>query len=83
MNKERYCHNCHWWHKVYGCTYNYPEYWIRVAKFQRIMDKQELIKFLKENLKVDIWCDESYDYKHINVSISLCDEEICSSSDYL
>lgn len=24
---ERYCCDCIWWHKAYGCTYNYPNYW--------------------------------------------------------
>lgn len=48
------------------------------------MDKQELIRFLKENLKVDVWCDyDGCDSPQVNVSITLCDEEIHSSSDYL
>ena len=48
------------------------------------MDEKELIKFLKENLKVNIWCDyDGCDYPQVNVNITLCDEEICSSSDYL
>ena len=48
------------------------------------MDKQELIKFLKENLKVNIWCDyDGCDSPQVNVSIILCGEEIHSSSDYL
>ena len=48
------------------------------------MNKQELIEFLKENLKVNIWCDYGgCDSPQVNVSITLCDEEIHSSSDYL
>ena len=47
------------------------------------MNEQELVKFLKENLKVSIWCDYCCDSPQVNVSISLYDEEICSSSDYL
>ena len=49
-----------------------------------IMNEQELIKFLKENLKVNIWCDYDGCYSpQVNVNIVLCDEEIYSSSDYL
>lgn len=49
-----------------------------------IMNKQELIQFLKENLKVNIWCDyDGCDSPQVNVNITLCDEEIHSSSDYL
>lgn len=47
------------------------------------MNEQELIKFLKENLKVSIWCDYCCDSPQVNVSISLCNEEIHSSSDFL
>lgn len=48
------------------------------------MNKHELIQFLKENLKVNIWCDyDSCDSPQVNVNITLCDEEINSSSDYL
>ena len=48
------------------------------------MNKQELIEFLKENLKVDIWCDyDGCDSPQVNVSITLCNKEICSSRDYL
>ena len=50
------------------------------------MNEQELIQFLKENLKVEIWFDyEGCDSGHaqVNVSLILCKEEICSSSDYL
>lgn len=53
-------------------------------RMARIMDKQELIKFLKENLEVSICCDYgSCDSPRVNLSIFLCNEEICSSSDYL
>lgn len=49
-----------------------------------IMNEQELIKFLKENLKVNIWCDyDGCDSPQVNVSITICDEEIHSSSSYL
>ena len=48
------------------------------------MDKEDLIKFLKENLKVDIWCDcGCCGSSRVNVSLSLCGEEIDSSSDFL
>ena len=51
------------------------------------MNEQELIKFLKENLKVDVWCDYggySGCYNpQVNVSISICGEKIHSSRDYL
>ena len=48
------------------------------------MNKQELIKFLKENLKVNVWCDyDGCGSPQVNVSIILCDEEVYSSSDYL
>ena len=50
----------------------------------KLMDKEDLIKFLKENLKVDIWCDcGCCGSSRVNVSISLCGEEIDSSSDFL
>jgi hypothetical protein len=49
-----------------------------------IMDEQELKKFLKENLRVNIWCDyDGCNSPQVNVSITLCNEEIHSSSDYL
>ena len=48
------------------------------------MDKQELTQFLKENLKVNIWCDyDGCDSARVNVSIAICGEEVHSSSDYL
>ncbi len=48
------------------------------------MNKQELIKFLKENLKVKVWCDyDGCDSPQVNVSISICNEEIDNSSGYL
>lgn len=37
------------------------------------MDKEELIKFLKDNLKVEVKTDSDGD---INVILFLCDEEI-------
>lgn len=48
------------------------------------MNKEELIQFLRENLKVSVWCD--YDgccSPQVNVSLFLGDEEIWTSSDYL
>ncbi len=49
-----------------------------------IMDKQELINFLKENLKIEIWCDyDGCDSARVNVGLYLCDEEINTSSDYI
>lgn len=52
------------------------------------MNEQELVQFLKENLKVNVWCDyhnfnDGRGDPQVNVNISICDEEICSSSDYL
>ena len=53
-------------------------------KFVVIMNKQELIKFLKENLEINIWCDyDRCDSAQVNVSLDLCGEEIHRSSDYL
>ena len=48
------------------------------------MNKQELIQFLKDNLKVSIWCDyDGCDTPQVNVGLYLGDEEISKSSDYL
>lgn len=47
------------------------------------MEKQELIKFLKENLKVNVWCNYDSCGALVNVSITICNEEINESSDYL
>ena len=48
------------------------------------MEKDELIKFLKKNLKVGVQCNyDGCGSPQVNVSIILCDEEIHSSSDYL
>ena len=48
------------------------------------MDKQELIQFLKDNLKINIWCDyDGCDSPQVNVSLYLGDEEISTASDYL
>lgn len=48
------------------------------------MNEQDLIKFLKENLKVEIWCDyDGCDSPQVNVSVILCNKEIHSSRDYL
>lgn len=48
------------------------------------MNKEELIQFLKENLKVEIWCDcDGCGSPQVNVSLNLGDEEISKSSDYL
>lgn len=49
-----------------------------------IINEQDLIKFLKENLKVEIWCDyDGCGSPQVNVSVILCNKEIHSSSDYL
>lgn len=48
------------------------------------MDKEELIQFLKENLKIEIWCDYDGCYSpQVNVSISLGTYLISESRDYL
>lgn len=48
------------------------------------MTKEELIDFLKSNLKIEIWCDyDGCDSPQVNVSINLGDVEISQSSDYL
>ena len=48
------------------------------------MSKEELIQFLKENLKVTIWCDYDGCYSpQVNVSVELCDETISECRDYL
>ena len=48
------------------------------------MDKQELIDFLKENLRVNVWCDyDGCDSPQVNVGIYICDEKINEASDYL
>lgn len=48
------------------------------------MEKEELIKFLKENLSIVVWCDyDGCDSPQVNVAVNLCDEEISTSSDYL
>lgn len=47
------------------------------------MNEQDLVKFLEENLKVNVWCDhDGCGSRQVNVSISLCDKEIHSSRDY-
>lgn len=46
--------------------------------------KDYLFKFLRENLKIEIWCDYDGCYSpQVNVSLNLCGEEIHRSSDYL
>ena len=48
------------------------------------MNKQELMQFLKDKLKVTVWCDyDGCDTPQVNVSLYLGDEEISRSSDYL
>lgn len=50
----------------------------------KIMNKDELIKFLKDNLKINVWCDyDGCGSPQVNVSLDLCGEEIHRSSDYL
>lgn len=49
-----------------------------------MIDKDYLFKFLKENLKINVWCDyDGCDSPRVNVSLDLCGEEIHRSSDYL
>lgn len=49
-----------------------------------IMTKEELIKFLKENLSITVWCDyDGCDSPQVNVALYLGEEEISKSSDYL
>lgn len=48
------------------------------------MNEQELVKFLKENLKVNVWCDyDGCDSPQVNVNITIGDEKIDESSGYL
>ena len=48
------------------------------------MDEKELIKFLKENLKVNISCDyDNFYFPRVNVDVILCNEKIHSSRDLL
>ena len=48
------------------------------------MNEQDLINFLKENLKVNVWCDyDGCDSPQVNVGIYIGDETINESSDYL
>ena len=48
------------------------------------MEKEELIKFLKENLKICVWCDyDGCDSPQVNVALYFGEEEISKSSDYL
>ena len=55
-----------------------------IEQSNMIMDKQDLIKFLKENLSVNVWCDyDGCDSPQVNVGIYIGDEIINESSDYL
>jgi hypothetical protein len=46
--------------------------------------KGYLFKFLRENLKINVWCDYDGCYSpRVNVSLDLCGEEIHRSSDNL
>lgn len=47
------------------------------------MDKEELIQFLKENLKIDIWVEQCCDSPELHASISLCGEEISESTAFV
>ena len=45
------------------------------------MNKEELIQFLKENLKVEVWCEyDACDSHIVSVTLYLGDEEISTSS---
>lgn len=49
-----------------------------------MIDRDYLFKFLRENLKIKVWCDYDGCYSpQVNVSLNLCGEEIDRSSDYL
>lgn len=50
-----------------------------LEKFDLTMTQEELIKFLKENLKLSISCG----YSSVNVKLYLGNNLISSSSDYL
>lgn len=48
------------------------------------MTKEELVKFLKENLQISIYDSSDYDeHTSLTVSISLSGEEISSSTECL
>ena len=48
------------------------------------MTQEELIKFLKDNLEIIVWCDrDGCDSHQVNVALHLCGEEISKDSDYL
>ena len=48
------------------------------------MTREELVSFLKENLKVDVWCDyDGCSSPQVNINLMLCGEIICKSQDYL
>lgn len=40
-----------------------------------IMNKEEIEEFLKENLKINLFIDRD---KDLNVTVLLCDKEICT-----
>ena len=49
-----------------------------------MIDEDYLIEFLRENLKIRIWCDyDGCDSPRVNVSLELCGEEIHRSDDNL
>lgn len=49
-----------------------------------MIDKDYLFNFLRENLKVNVWCDyDGCGSPQVNVSLDLCGEEIHHCSDYL
>lgn len=47
------------------------------------MTQEELIEFLKENLKINIWTDKCCDSPEVYVNISLCGEEISESCTFI
>lgn len=49
-----------------------------------MIDRDYLFKFLRENLKIDVWCDyDGCGSPQVTVSLDLCGEEIDRSSAYL
>ena len=48
------------------------------------MNQEELIDFLKKNIRINIWCDyDGCNSPQVNVSLYICGEEINKSTDWL
>lgn len=56
-----------------------------MSRMGEVMDREELIKFLKENLRIETkHCYGYYDTdEHYEIIIKLCKEEITSDTIYL